>query len=180
MNRNPLITPFFSFLLFRIEFIQTCPLFESVRCMKVNLERCVEEVELALDELVEVNNSIPVIVEGVKDERALRKIGLTGEIIILNKGMSLSDFSDWLSERYDEVIILSDWDRRGGAICRRLKELLKGRVKYNLVFRQRLSKFAMIKKVEGLPSWLETVYHRWEQSSLFHDSSSKNNSSIDE
>lgn len=123
----------------------------------MNLEGCIEEVKLALDELVEMNNSVPVIVEGVKDRRALRKLGLTGKIITINRGMSLSDFSDWVSERYEKVIILSDWDRRGGSICRRLKELLKGRVIYNVEVRQRLSKFAMIKKVEGIPSWLETM-----------------------
>ncbi len=139
----------------------------------MNLERCVEEVELALDELVKLNNSIPVIVEGIKDRRALRKIGLTGEIILLNKGMSLADFSDWVSEQYHEVIILSDWDRRGGSLCRRLKELFKGRVKYDVDLRQRLSKYAMIKKVEGLPSWLETVYHRWEETGNNHDSASR-------
>jgi len=147
----------------------------AVRLM--NIEQCIEEVELALDELVELNNSIPVIVEGVKDRRALRKLGLTGDIICINKGISLSDFADQISEKYDEVIILSDWDRRGGSLCRRLKELLKGRVIYDIRIRQRLSKFAMIKKVEGLPSWLETVYHRMEDASLNHDSSSKKNKS---
>ncbi len=146
----------------------------------MNLERCVEEVELALDELVKINNSIPVIVEGMKDRRALRKIGLTGEIITLNKGMSLADFSDWISEKYNEVIILSDWDRRGGSLCRRLKELLKGRVKYDVDLRQRLSKYAMIKKVEGLPSWLETIYNRWEETTNNHDSASRTNKTSSE
>jgi dTMP kinase len=143
----------------------------------MNLERCIEEVELALDELVEVNTSVPVIVEGVKDRQALRKLGLTGDIVTINKGISLSDFADQVSERYDEVIILSDWDRRGGSLCRRLKELLKGRVVYDVRIRQRLSRFAMIKKVEGLPSWLETIYHRLEDVSANHDSSSKRDKS---
>ncbi len=143
--------------------------------MIMDLEHCVEEVELALDELVKINNSIPVIVEGKKDRRALRKIGLTGEIIILNKGMSLADFSDWVSEQYQEVIILTDWDRRGGSLCRRLKELFKGRVIYDVDLRQRLSKYAMIKKVEGIPSWLETVYHRWEETAHNHDSATRTN-----
>ena len=146
----------------------------------MNLERCIEEVELALEELVEMNNSVPVIVEGVKDQRALRKLGLIGTIIKINKGMSLSDFSDWISVRYKKVIILSDWDRRGGSLCRRLKELLEGRVQIDVEFRQRLSTYAMIKKVEGLPSWLETINHRLEEASKNHDSSSKKNtSSID-
>jgi 5S rRNA maturation endonuclease (ribonuclease M5) len=146
----------------------------------MNLEQCVEEVELALDELVEENISVPVIVEGIKDKRALHALGLTGSIIMLNKGISLSDFADEVVEKYDKVIILSDWDRRGGSLCRRLKELFKGRIDVDVEIRQRLSKYAMIKKVEGLPSWLETVYNRLEESNPHHDSSSKkNNSSIE-
>jgi 5S rRNA maturation endonuclease (ribonuclease M5) len=138
----------------------------------MDLLRCLEEVEQALEDLIQENNSAPVIVEGMKDQRALRKLGLTGTIITINKGMSLSDFSDWLSNRYKKVIILSDWDRRGGSLCRRLKELLHGRIKIDVELRQRLSTFSMIKKVEGLPSWLETVTQRLEEASSNHDSSS--------
>ncbi|MFO8078273.1 MAG: hypothetical protein R6U21_06505 [Thermoplasmatota archaeon] len=94
--------------------------------------------------------------------------------------MSLADFSDWISEQYNEVIILSDWDRRGGSLCRWLKELLKGRVKYDVDLRQRLSKYAMIKKVEGLPSWLETIYNRWEETATNHDSASRTNNTSSE
>jgi len=139
----------------------------------LDLARCLEEVESALDDLINENKNIPVIVEGRKDQRALRKLGLDGIIIMINTGMSLSDFSDWISDRYDHVIILSDWDRRGGSLCRRLKELLHGRIQLNLEIRQRLSTYAMIKKVEGLPSWLETVRQRLEEVSANHVSSSK-------
>ena len=139
----------------------------------MDLARCLEEVESALDDLINENKNIPVIVEGRKDQRALRKLGLDGIIIMINTGMSLSDFSDWISDRYDHVIILSDWDRRGGSLCRRLKELLHGRIQLNLEIRQRLSTYAMIKKVEGLPSWLETVRQRLEEVSANHVSSSK-------
>jgi len=146
----------------------------------MNLERCVEEVELALDDLVEENRSVPVIVEGKKDKRALQSLGLTGIIITINKGKSLSDFADEVINLHQRVIILSDWDRRGGSLCRRLKELFEARIEYDVTIRQRLSKFAMIKKVEGLPSWLETVYFRLEEGKVNQDSSSKkNNSSID-
>jgi len=123
----------------------------------MNIEHCVEEVQLALDELTEINMSVSIIVEGVKDRQALRKLGLTGKINTINKGLSLADFSDWIAERYEQVIILTDWDRRGGLLCRRLKDLLKGRVKYDVELRQRFSRYAMIKTVEGLPSWLETM-----------------------
>ena len=139
----------------------------------MDLQRCLDEVEYVLVDLIEENDTTPVIVEGVKDQRALRTLGLKGTIITINKGMSLSDFSDWLSNRYDRVIILSDWDRRGGSLCRRLKELLHGRIKLDVELRQRFSTYAMIKKVEGLPSWLETVTKRLEETAANHDSSSK-------
>jgi 5S rRNA maturation endonuclease (ribonuclease M5) len=108
------------------------------------------------------NNSIPVIVEGLKDIEALRNLGLKGEIIGLNMGKSLTDFCDYISSKYSDIIILTDWDRRGGLLCRRIMKLLKGRVKYNTHYREMLAKNTMIKTVEGLPSWMDTIMNRLE------------------
>lgn len=123
----------------------------------MNIEESLEEVEQALINLQEENRTSPIIVEGKKDRNALQKLGLTGSIIIYNKGSSLPDFCDWIVANYDQVIILTDWDRKGGTLCRRMRELLKGRVDYNIDFRQRLGKYAMVKTVEGLYSWIETM-----------------------
>ena len=50
----------------------------------MDYEKSLEYLKKALDELSEENKKVPVIVEGEKDIEALRKLGLTGEIITVN------------------------------------------------------------------------------------------------
>ena len=46
-----------------------------------------DEFTKLLDELNHENQTIPIIVEGLHDKNALKKLGITGTIIPLNKGM---------------------------------------------------------------------------------------------
>lgn len=123
----------------------------------MNIEESVEEVDRVIDQLTDKNKTVPIIVEGKKDTKTLRKLGLNGIIIELNKGLSLSDFCDSIVEKYVKVIILTDWDRRGGTLCHRMMDLFKGRIEVNTEYREQLSKFSMIKTVEGLYSWINTM-----------------------
>lgn len=118
---------------------------------------CLEEIEKNIDELRIENERMPIIVEGKKDVAALRLLGCSGVIISVNKGVSLTEFCDRISQLYDTVILLTDWDRKGGSLCKRMMRLLKGRVTYNTTFRDMFAKYAMTRKVEGLPSWIETM-----------------------
>lgn len=123
----------------------------------MDYEKSFEYLKKALDELSEENKTIPVIVEGEKDIEALRKLDITGEIITVNVGMSLTDFCDHIAEKYKEIIILTDWDRRGGYLCHTIKKNLQGRVKCDMHYREIIAKNAMIRTVEGLPSWIVTI-----------------------
>ena len=123
----------------------------------MDYNRSLEDVLKALSELIEENKSRPVIVEGEKDVDALRRLGLTGEIITLNSGITLIDFCDKIAEKYNEVIILTDWDRKGGFLHRTIERNLEGRVKVNTYFREVFSKNVMSRTLEGLPSWIETM-----------------------
>jgi len=123
----------------------------------MDYEKSYEDLKKALVELSEENKNIPVIVEGEKDIDALRKLDLTGEIITVNVGMSLTDFCDHIAEKYKEIIILTDWDRRGGYLCHTIRKNLQGRVKCNTHYRKIIAKNAMIRTVEGLPSWIVTI-----------------------
>jgi len=126
----------------------------------MDYEKSYEDLKKALLELSEENKKIPIIVEGEKDIDALRKLDLKGVIISLNKGMSLTDFCDHIAEKYKEIIILTDWDRRGGYLCHTIEKNLRGRVKCNLYYREVFAKNAVIKTVEGLPSWIITMDKR--------------------
>ena len=123
----------------------------------MNLEQVVEDVEKTVSELREENRSIPIIVEGEKDVYALHILGVNGIILTFNQGKSLTDFCDWVASRFKKVIILTDWDRRGGNLCRVMMKQFKGRVEYDTSFRRFFARYTMIKTVEGLPSWLETM-----------------------
>ncbi|MDG6229091.1 MAG: toprim domain-containing protein [Candidatus Thermoplasmatota archaeon] len=111
-----------------------------------------------------MNECMPIIVEGKKDVAALRFLGCSGVIITVNKGVSLTEFCDRIAQLYDTVILLTDWDRKGGSLCKRMMRLLKGRVTYNTTYRDIFAKYAMTRKVEGLPSWIETMKHKTDHS----------------
>ncbi len=116
-----------------------------------------EKLKTIIDDLIEKNKKIPVVVEGEKDLRALRKLGVKGKIITLNQGLSLTDFSDKIAKDNEEIIILTDWDRKGGHLCYVIKKNLKGRVKCNTFFRTSLAQNTTIRKIEGLPHWINTI-----------------------
>ena len=123
----------------------------------MDYKKTLEDIQKALSELNEDNKKIPIIVEGEKDIEALRKLDINGTIVSLNKGISITDFCDQLADSYKEIIILTDWDRRGGYLCHAIKKNLEGRVNCNIYYRSTFAKNSMIRTVEGLPSWIETL-----------------------
>jgi len=123
----------------------------------MDYKKSLEEIEKALIDLREENKKIPVIVEGEKDIEALKKLGVTGKIISLNSGSSLIDFCDKIAREYKDIIILTDWDKKGGFLCSTIRRNLQGRVFCNTYYREVFAKCSMIKTVEGLPSWFMTM-----------------------
>ena len=103
------------------------------------------------------NKTIPIIVEGNKDIEALRKLGINGEIIGFNMGLSIPDFCDMIAKKYKSIIILTDWDRKGGYLCSTIKKNLESRVECNTKYREIFATKTMIRTIEGLPSWIETL-----------------------
>jgi len=126
----------------------------------MDYKKSLEEIEEALNDLKEENKVVPIIVEGEKDIEALKRIGFSGTIISLNAGFSIIDFCDKIAEKYKEIIILTDWDRRGGYLCHTIVKNLQGRVNCNTIYREILAKNTIIKTVEGLPSLIFTLKDR--------------------
>jgi len=127
----------------------------------MDFKRSLEDLEKIILELIEENKKVPIIVEGEKDVNALKKLGVNGNIITINKGLNLTVFSDNLADRYKEIIILTDWDRKGGFICHTIKRNLKGRVTCNTYYREIFAKNSMTRTVEGLPSWINTIKNNY-------------------
>lgn len=126
----------------------------------MDYEKSLEELEKTILELYEENKKIPIVVEGDKDIQALRKLGMDGEIISANMGVSITDFCDKLAKDFKEIIILTDWDRKGGFLCHTIKKNLEGRVSCNTHYREVFAKNSMIRTLEGLPSWINTMKER--------------------
>lgn len=123
----------------------------------MDFKKSLEDIEKMLLDLQEDNKNIPILVEGDKDILALRRLGINGEIISINTGKSLSDFCDSLARKYKNIIILTDWDRRGGHLGHTIRKNLEGRVNCNMRYREFFARHSMIRTVEGLPSWIQTM-----------------------
>lgn len=126
----------------------------------MDYKKSLEDVEKALFELQEENKSVPILVEGEKDIEALHKLGIEGKIISVNTGTSIINFCDKIAQEYNNIIILTDWDRKGGFLCHTIKKNLEGRVNCITKYREFFAKHTTIKTVEGLPSWIETIKNK--------------------
>jgi len=115
-----------------------------------------EELDELLTDLREENKTVPIIVEGEKDIIALRRLEMTGEIIRFNTGQSVPDFCDGITQKYQKIILLTDWDWRGGRLGSSIKKHLENRVECNMSYRQMFAHRCTCRTVEGIPSWLQT------------------------
>lgn len=120
-------------------------------------EQILQELEETLVELREENKTTPIIVEGDKDINALQKLGMTGEIVRFNTGQSVSNFCDTIAQNYRKIILLTDWDWRGGRLGSSIKKHLENRVECNTSYRQVFAQRCTCRTVEGMPSWLKTL-----------------------
>jgi len=123
----------------------------------MDYEKSIYDLEKILDDLRDKNIDVPIIVEGDKDIEALKKLNIKGIILSLNKGISIINFCDLIANKYKKIIILTDWDKKGGQLCYKIKNNLFGRVDCNIDYRKKIAQITTIKTVEGLPSWIETI-----------------------
>ncbi|MEM2870800.1 MAG: hypothetical protein QW379_10375 [Thermoplasmata archaeon] len=65
-----------------------------------------------------------MLVEGARDVAALRKLGVRGRILMLNRGQGLLRRCEVLAREHGRVILLTDWDLKGRELHERLKKLL--------------------------------------------------------
>lgn len=119
-----------------------------------------EETLKVIDELEELSREMPVIVEGKKDVDALRLLGVSSNVITLSRGISLFTFCETVSREWRSVVLLTDWDRKGGQLARRLKEgfdangtKVNDSIRMDLVI---LSK-KEIKDIESLPAFIRRL-----------------------
>jgi len=132
-------------------------------------DEVVEGIEGWICDLEEVEGSPIIIVEGKRDIRSLKDLGITVPCMHLNKGLSMVSFVESMvslsgpfagHSTYDKVIILTDWDRKGYYLSSLLTEACASlQVTYDTDFRRRISILTSkwIKDVESLSSLLENL-----------------------
>ena len=116
-----------------------------------------EKIENAIEKLKELNKDIPILVEGIKDVEALHSLGVNGKIMTIYKGMEIANLCDFIAARYKEIIILTDWDKKGWQLCRKIVKNLKGRTKCNTDFHKIFAENTIVKDIEGMPSFIEKM-----------------------
>ena len=79
----------------------------------------------------------PVIVEGKRDSKALKKLGYSGTVLEFHKFGGLIKFVDSVA-KYDRVIILLDGDRKGKYLTAKIIEQLQRRTIIDLSFKRKL------------------------------------------
>lgn len=94
--------------------------------VKEDLRERLEALQDLFRILSDLNREVPVIVEGKNDVLALRTLGLQGEIIQVHGGKSLYELSEEIHERFEQVILLIDWDRKGERLMKTLGDYLSG------------------------------------------------------
>ena len=103
---------------------------------------------------------VPIIVEGRRDEAALRRLGVTGKVHCLKaRGESRHEFLDRL-DGTKEAIVLTDFDREGKELETWLyKELSQRGVKSDLKIWIRMRSLARteVRSVEELPSFIRAL-----------------------
>ena len=97
-----------------------------------------------------------VVVEGERDRRSLRALGLRGPIALVHGRGTLSALSGRLARGGRKVVVLTDWDREGGHLAQRLREFLEAEaVGIDLEYRRRFARVLRgeLAHVEGLNGW---------------------------
>jgi 5S rRNA maturation endonuclease (ribonuclease M5) len=119
-----------------------------------------ERMSVCLEALKLENSHTAVLVEGSRDEKALRKLGLEGEIIVYNAGQTLGATADTLARRHKRLIVLFDWDRTGGHLVKRLTEHLATQVDLDLTYRKEFAIVSQVRCVEDLPAAVRLIEDR--------------------
>lgn len=127
------------------------------------LRERLERFEDLLERLKRANATTPIVVEGANDRDALEQLGCTGRILLVHDGEPLIDTADRLAREHDSLILLFDWDRTGGSIHHRVKELLETHgIDYDAEFRRQLARLTVkeTRDVEDLPDVLRHLRQR--------------------
>jgi 5S rRNA maturation endonuclease (ribonuclease M5) len=122
-------------------------------------EEILEEIDEILERLKEAaSNDIPILVEGEKDIKALKKLDIDGNFQKISGGGTLLNLLESLSG-FQEVVVLTDFDKTGKKLANFCaKHLRRIGVNPNTEFWEKLGKLMRkdVKDIEGLARFILT------------------------
>ncbi|AGI47156.1 hypothetical protein TALC_00142 [Thermoplasmatales archaeon BRNA1] len=83
-----------------------------------------EEVLKVLERLKELSADHILLIEGAKDREALAHVGIDGDMFQIQSGGGPIKAAEYVESHGGKAVILTDWDRRGGSLCRQLRDIL--------------------------------------------------------
>ena len=112
--------------------------------------RDVSQVQEFIHSLNSAHTSI-VVVEGKRDEDALKELGFSGKICQFHSFKGLVKFADSMP-KYKNLILLLDSDRKGRYLTKRIISQLQHRMTVDLSYRKELTVITKgrVKNVEDL------------------------------
>ena len=116
-----------------------------------------EEILKLLDQIEDVSAKAPIVVEGIRDVEALKRMGITKNVVSIGKGLSIFAFCEGISRKHKQVVVMTDWDRKGGRLARSLKEAFEANgVKVNDRLRAQLVVLSKkeVKDIESMPTFI--------------------------
>lgn len=85
-------------------------------------EERLERIEDALARLSDLAEESIILVEGLKDIRALEALGISGSFCCVQSGGGPLKAAEHVWSLGSRAVILTDWDRRGGNLAQSLRE----------------------------------------------------------
>ncbi len=123
-----------------------------------------EALEGLIASLMEASSgSAAIVVEGRRDEAALRALGIQGPVIMASRRSALCLAED-AARIYSAIILLTDWDEKGEEMALKIAEHLRGAgLRADLEIRSRLKKLVRkeIKDVESLSFYVERMREQY-------------------
>ena len=119
------------------------------------LSRIVEELSSCVEQ------GMPILIEGKKDEEALKELGITGNIIkVSGSGLKLFEIAEIAANTSSKVIILTDFDKKGDILAKKLSEDIQSLGSHpDLNIRKNIIKITRryIKDIESLPKHMKQL-----------------------
>jgi 5S rRNA maturation endonuclease (ribonuclease M5) len=119
------------------------------------LSRIVEELSHCVEQ------GVPILIEGKKDEEALKQLGIEGKIIkVSGSGLKLFEIAEMATESSSKVIILTDFDKKGEILAKKLSEDIQSLGSHpDLSIRRKIMNISRkyIKDIESLPKHIRQL-----------------------